>query len=103
MRRLVIEWPWGVDAVVDRVVVGRETPAAPVLAARLESQFPNVSRQHGYLRRRAGELVLCDLGSVNGTFVNEARIDAHQEVALKAGDRIRFASRLVATVREADG
>lgn len=102
MRGLVVEWPWGVEAIVDRVVVGREAPAAPDLAARLESEFPNVSRQHGYLRRRDGELFLCDLGSVNGTFVNEARIDANQEVALKMGDRIRFASRLVATVREAD-
>lgn len=84
------------------MVIGREAPAAPALAARLESQYANVSRQHGYLLRRQNDLVLCDLGSANGSFVNDVRIASHQEVALKSGDRIRFASRLVATIKEAD-
>ncbi len=99
---LVIEWPWGIETIEGKMVIGREAPAAPDLAARLESQYRNVSRQHGYLLRRQDALVLCDLGSVNGSFVNEVRIEAHQEIILKTGDRIRFASHLVATVRKAD-
>jgi hypothetical protein len=45
-----------------------------------------VSRHHARLRPRGGVLVLTDLGSTNGTFVNEQRV---QEVVLGEGDRIR--------------
>lgn len=38
-----------------------------------------------------GEIILEDLGSTNGTFVNGTRIKANQEIAVRRGDRIRFA------------
>ena len=38
-----------------------------------------------------GEIILEDLGSTNGTFVNETAIEAGKEVEIFAGDRILFA------------
>lgn len=46
-----------------------------------------VSRFHAQLKREGDDLVLRDLGSRNGTFVNGARV---KEVTLRAGDEIRL-------------
>jgi FHA domain/FhaA, N-terminal domain len=48
---------------------------------------PRVSRRHARLQGRDGLLVLTDLGSTNGTFVNGYRIS---EVVLGEGDRIEM-------------
>jgi hypothetical protein len=45
------------------------------------------SRHHARIDGRRGSLVLSDLGSTNGSFVNDRRVDS---VALGAGDRIRI-------------
>jgi hypothetical protein len=45
------------------------------------------SRHHARIDGRRGTLVLSDLGSTNGSFVNDRRIES---VALGAGDRIRI-------------
>jgi diguanylate cyclase (GGDEF)-like protein len=53
----------------------------------------SVSRQHAEIDCQADRLVLRDLGSKNGTFVNQARISrAH---LLKSGDQIHIGQRLV--------
>lgn len=38
-----------------------------------------------------GEIILEDLNSTNGTFVNGKQIKANQEISIRRGDRIRFA------------
>jgi hypothetical protein len=49
---------------------------------------PEISRSHArFYRDEAGRLMVADLGSTNGTFVNETRISAPQ--ALQPGDRVR--------------
>jgi Protein of unknown function (DUF3662)/FHA domain len=45
------------------------------------------SRHHARIDGRRGTLILTDLGSTNGSFVNDRRVDS---VALGAGDRIRI-------------
>ena len=45
------------------------------------------SRHHARIDGRRGTLILTDLGSTNGSFVNDRRVES---VALGAGDRIRI-------------
>ncbi len=62
-----------------RVVIGR------TVSCDLRVPLSSVSRQHCEIRIDNDELVLRDLGSSNGTFVNQARV---QEATLQAGDEI---------------
>ncbi len=63
------------------LTVGRERDNSLVLAD------PTVSRHHARLALESGALVVYDLGSTNGTFVNEQRISQQR---LQAGDVVRF-------------
>ena len=45
------------------------------------------SRHHARIDGRRGSLVLTDLGSTNGSFVNDRRVES---IALGEGDRIRI-------------
>jgi hypothetical protein len=58
------------------------------------------SRHHARLQARDGVLVLCDLGSTNGTWVNGARIS---EVAIGVGDGIEVGGTSIAIVAVEDG
>ena len=49
---------------------------------------PSVSRRHAALERRAGAVMLTDLGSTNGTFVNGRRLTSGVAFALSPGDRV---------------
>lgn len=63
------------------LVVGRApTSDVPVID-------PTISRRHAEVDFRDGAIVVRDLGSSNGTFVNGARVD---ETAVNAGDTITF-------------
>ena len=65
-------------------LVGREAG----LAMSLPSES-TVSRRHASIRREAsGEVIVTDLGSTNGTFVNGMRLQG--ETALRPGDQIQF-------------
>ena len=63
----------------DRVIIGRLGESDIVLTD------PGVSRRHAEVRQEDGEFVVVDLGSTNGTMVNEATIG---ERTLEEGDRI---------------
>jgi FhaA, N-terminal domain/FHA domain len=63
----------------DRVIIGRLGESDVVLSD------PGVSRRHAEVRQEDGEFVVVDLGSTNGTMVNEATIG---ERTLEEGDRI---------------
>jgi hypothetical protein len=62
-----------------RVIIGRLAESDVVLAD------PGASRRHAEVRRDHGGYVITDLGSTNGTMVNEATIG---ERPLEEGDRI---------------
>ena len=53
------------------------------------SNDTSVSRQHAVIQRKNGQFFVTDLGSTNGTFVNEKRISG--TVQLQDGDNIRYA------------
>jgi sulfite reductase (NADPH) flavoprotein alpha-component len=64
------------------VTLGRDTAAAAVVL-----DDSNVSRRHARVEIAGNELVLTDLGSTNGTFVNDERVTRH---VLALGDTIRI-------------
>jgi hypothetical protein len=69
------EWP--LDR--DRIVIGR------LAGSEIEVDDPGASRRHAEIRRQGGEFVVADLGSTNGTLVNDSPIS---EATLEDGDRI---------------
>ncbi len=56
-----------------------------------------VSRRHAELRIDGGSLVLRDLGSMNGTFVNGVQLRGEQVLAV--GDQVRFGQVLLSVTR----
>jgi diguanylate cyclase (GGDEF)-like protein len=66
----------------DAVLVGRDN------AAQLRLDDDTVSREHARLRVEAGQAFVEDLRSLNGTFINERRVDA--PTLVHDGDQLRF-------------
>lgn len=56
----------------------------------LRIPLPVVSREHCQLRRNENSIMLRDLGSRGGTFVNGKRLDHNKEIPVRAGDYIRI-------------
>jgi hypothetical protein len=68
---------WSLDR--DRSVIGR------LAGSEIEVDDPGASRRHAEIRRQGDEYVVVDLGSTNGTLVNDSPIS---EATLEDGDRI---------------
>jgi len=56
------------------------------------TQLNYLSRRHAHIFLKGGVLHVEDLGSTNGTFVNDARLDEHAQ-ALQEGDVLAFGGR----------
>ncbi|MCA9899013.1 MAG: FHA domain-containing protein [Ardenticatenaceae bacterium] len=54
-----------------------------------------VSRHHAKIQAVQGGLVLVDLGSTNGTLLNNYRLPPQEPFPLKSGDEIRFGDLLI--------
>lgn len=65
-------------------LVGR----APDAGLRLEHD--SVSWRHASLRWNGNAWELQDLGSLNGSFVNDRKLEAGKRALLRAGDKVRF-------------
>lgn len=63
-------------------LVGRDN------GAKMRLDDDTVSREHARIRVDAGRAIVEDLGSLNGTFVNEQRI--HAPTVINDGDQLRF-------------
>jgi len=85
---------WSLDR--DEVVIGREA-GCDILVP-----IDTVSRRHCAVRRSAGGFVLADLGSTNGTAVNDDALPAHEDRVLRSGDRIRVGSAIFKFLRGGD-
>ncbi|MEN6521469.1 MAG: FHA domain-containing protein [Armatimonadota bacterium] len=53
---------------------------------------PTASRRHAKLTVSDGKYILEDLGSTNGTYVGNRKVEPGQPVEIKPGDEIRFGS-----------
>jgi hypothetical protein len=88
--RQSIRFPWGaVDIPAKgKLRIGREDSP---LAAEL-SGFSNVGRRHAVVESIGNNVVVTDLKSSNGTFVNGERITPLEPRIVGDGDRVRFAA-----------
>ena len=77
-----------------RLVLGRQTPETlgPLVDFTEFGAFEHgVSRQHAVLRRTSDRyLLIKDLGSKNGTFINGRRLEPLQRYLLDHGDRLQL-------------
>jgi predicted component of type VI protein secretion system len=83
----------GVVFVEQKPREGREVEATPDAVIGREGtdvvlQDPEVSRRHAAIRVQGDGVAIEDLGSTNGTFVNDERIEGTR--ALRDGDTVRF-------------
>lgn len=53
---------------------------------------PAISRVHCKINFTSGKYYITDMGSANGTFVNQQRLEKHQTVQVKSGDYIKLAN-----------
>ncbi len=79
-----IESPWELKD--EPLLIGREEHCSLALCD------DSVSRRHAMIEPHDGGHLVSDLGSTNGTYVNEQRIAGSQR--LKAGDRLRFGNQI---------
>jgi hypothetical protein len=63
-------------------------PSAVVDLSEFDALKLGISRHHCRLERRDQRLLVTDLGSTNGTFVNAEALRSHQEYALANGDTL---------------
>ena len=85
----VIEWPSGAITRIDaQLNIGRDRRFCP-FAAEMASEL-HVSRQHAVLEMRPEGICVRDLGSRNGTFVNDERVPGGGAVFVDKDARIRF-------------
>jgi len=89
-----------------RMVIGRRDPS--------QSHYPDIdlydqedggswtiTRSHAVITFRDDKLFLTDLGSTNGTFINEPHlIKPHEETQLKIGDVIAIGKKILLKLKE---
>lgn len=81
----------------DEIHVGRSTPDS-IMELDLTPDHASdlgVSRLHAVIKAANNELVLVDMESTNGTYLNAYRLPPHQPYPLNSGDEIRFGDLLI--------
>jgi len=73
--RITLEMAGGIRTALDAgLLIGRDPRAAHSALAAALAAFPGVSRLHAWIGQEEGQIVLVDLGSRNGTWVNGTRL-----------------------------
>ncbi len=81
-------------SLVREVLLGRyggSEQQPPIDLAAFEGLEHGVSRRHAMLRRFGPDVAIVDLGSTNGTWLNGVKVQPHQPVTLRSGDRLLLA------------
>jgi EAL domain-containing protein (putative c-di-GMP-specific phosphodiesterase class I) len=77
--------PWTIPISTSPFRVGRKEECQLCLS------YENISRHHAELRLNESHLLISDLGSTNGTFVNCQRLENGESRRLQSGDMVHFA------------
>ena len=94
-----VEWPWGACEVNGTLTVGREAPTPAEISKQLTVRgHDNVSRRHAEFSVTDGKAWIIDLGSTNGTFVDDVRLIPQSPMELTATHNIRFGADLTVVV-----
>lgn len=80
----------------DEMVIGRDA------GSEIALPIDTVSRRHCQLRVHGSAVFLTDLGSTNGTALNDETIPANEEFALRSGDKVRVGSAILKFLRGGD-
>lgn len=72
-----------IDVAVEKFLIGRSD------SCQLRPKSESVSRKHCIIVLRDGKVLIQDLKSRNGTFVNEKRLPSDRAKVLRAGDHLR--------------
>lgn len=84
-----------------RLTLGRDPDLSPVADLL---PHPNVSRRHAVVDLgQFGDARITDLGSANGTFVNDSRVASNQPHSLSDGDIVRLGATAALTIELAGG
>lgn len=76
-----------------KVIIGRFSPGESAPSVDLtpyNAGLLGVSRQHAEITRPAEEYLIADLGSTNGTWLNEVKLTPHKPVPIRNGDLVRL-------------
>lgn len=86
-------------ALADRILIGRSDGGTDATLGLDLTQYDGidkgVSREHASLQLSDQGIILQDLGSTNGTLLNNSHLPPRQPFLLRTGDEIRFGDLLV--------
>lgn len=89
-----------IEMPLNRIIhLGRVAPAAnifPEIDLTDYTQAKNISRRHARILKRANAVVIEDLGSTNGTFINGQRLSPYKPEILNDGDTLQLGQMLIA-------
>lgn len=72
----------------EEIVIGKKMGSVDVVIAYNKM----ISRQHCKIARKNNEVYIIDLGSANGTYVNQVRMQEQRPFKIKKGDILRLAN-----------
>ena len=81
--------------------IGRDPDYSPI--GEKLTPYGNISRLHAEISFTNGSCHIRDLGTMNGTFVDDRKISPHQDVPINSGAKLRFAADLQVTIKEIGG
>ncbi|MGB7338428.1 MAG: FHA domain-containing protein [Phototrophicaceae bacterium] len=75
---------------IDHLIIGRASGANHLDLSRHYAKMLGVSREHAIIKFDGKSYTITDLGSTNGTYLNNKKLTAHQPYRLEQADQIRF-------------
>jgi IS5 family transposase len=96
--RAVLEWPWGLRTeLTEHLNIGRDYEFSPL--AKQLTPHTHVSRRHAELLVYGDGVWVRDLGSRNGTFVNDDEVPKGQAYLIDSDSIIRFGPLLAVSLK----